>query len=80
MELATTERVWSRSVERRKLCYTTSIGDGDGKSFQLVRERDPYNGVTIHKGERLALVSKRLKMRHCKQRRTPKIKLTSNAN
>ena len=30
-------------------------------SFQLVRETDPYNGVTIHKDECLAHVSKRLK-------------------
>ena len=32
----------NRSVEKRKLCYTTFIGDGDSKSFQQVREMDPY--------------------------------------
>ena len=39
------KRIWSRSVKKRKLCYTTFIGDGDSKIFQEVCEMDPYNGV-----------------------------------
>ena len=32
MEPAVAQLIWSRSVEKRKLCYTTFIGDGDSKS------------------------------------------------
>ena len=72
MEPAAAKRIWSRSVENRKLCYTTFIGDGDSKSYQQVCEMDPYNGVTIHKEECLAHVSKRLKKTLCKKKKNTK--------
>ena len=36
MEPAVATLIWSRSVERRKLCHTTFIGNGDDKSYQQV--------------------------------------------
>ena len=36
MEPAAAKLIWSRSVGKRKLCYTTFIGDGDYKSFLQV--------------------------------------------
>ena len=72
MEPAAAKRIWSRSVKKRKLCYTTFIGDGDSKSYQEVCEMDPYNGATIHKEECLAHVSKRLKKTLCKKKKNTK--------
>ena len=72
MEPAAAKLMWNRSVEKRKLCYTTFIGDGDSKSFQQVCEMDPYDGATIHKEECLALVSKRLKKTLCKIKKNTK--------
>ena len=46
--------------------------DGDSKSFQEVCDMDPFNGVTIHKEECLAHVSKRLKKTLCKIKKTKK--------
>ena len=80
MEPAAAKLIWSRSVEKRKLCYTTFIGDGDSKSYQLVRDMKLYNGDTIHKEECLPHVSKRLKKTLCKKRRTPNLKPMSNTN
>ena len=61
MEPAAAKIIWSRSVERRKLCFTTFIGDGDSTSYQLVSGIKLYNGAPIRKEECLAHVSKRLK-------------------
>ena len=61
MEPAAATLIWSRSVESRKLCYTTFIGDGDSKSYQQVSKMNPYDGALIRKEECLAHVSKRLK-------------------
>ena len=61
MEPAAAKIIWSRSVERHKLCFTTFIGDGDSKSYQLVSGMKLYNGATIRKEECLAYISKRLK-------------------
>ena len=65
MEPTAAKMIWNRSVQKRKLCYTTFLGDGDSKSFQQVTEMDPYNGVQIEKEECLAHVSKRLKKTLC---------------
>ena len=65
MEPAAAMLIWSRSIQKRKLCYTTFIGDGDSKSFQQVCNLNPYNGTPIRKEECLAHVSKRLKKTLC---------------
>ena len=74
MEPAATQMIWSRYVEKRKLCYTTFIGDGDSKSYQLVSDMPLYNGDTIHKEECLAHASKRLKENLCKKKMNTKSK------
>ena len=79
IEPAAVKRIWSRSVEKRKLCCTTFIGDGDSKSYQEVCEMYPYNEVTIHKEECLAHVSKRLKKTLCNIKKNTK-NITSNSN
>ena len=73
-------RIWSRSVEKRKLCYTTFIGDGDSKSYQkyviwilttesLFIKKNVWRMYLNHSRRRFA-----------ESRRTPKSKLTFNAN
>ena len=74
MEPAAAKLIWSRSVEERKLCYTTFIGDGHSKSYQLVSDMSLYYGDTIHKEECLAHVSKRLMKTLCKKKRNTKSK------
>ena len=64
-------------MEKRKLCNTTFIGDGDSKSFQEVCDMDPYKGVTIQKEECLPHVYKRLKKTLCKIKKDTKNELTS---
>ena len=51
MEPAAAKIIWSRSVSKHKLCYSTFIGDGDSKSYQQVASMDPYPLVQIHKEE-----------------------------
>ena len=66
MELADAKLIWSRSVEKRKLCYTTFIGGGDSKSFQQVCDLNLYNNTTPFRTEEcLARFSKRLKKTLC---------------
>ena len=72
MEPAAATLIWSRSVQKRKLCYTTFIGDGDSKSFQKVSDMNPYNDTPIRKEECLAHVSKRLKKALCKVKKNTK--------
>ena len=49
MEPAAAQLIWSRSVEKHKLCYTTFIGDGNSKSYQLVSDMKLDDGATIYK-------------------------------
>ena len=55
------EIIWSRSIEKHRLCYSTFISDGDSKAYRQFVSINPYQDVPIHKEERLAHVSKRLK-------------------
>ena len=66
MEPEAAKMIWSRSTGKRKLCYTTFIGDGDSKSYTKVSQMNPYDSLPIHKEECLAHVSKRLKKTLCK--------------
>ena len=72
MEPAAAKLIWSRSVEKRKLCYTTFIGDGDSKSFQQVCDLNLYNDTPVRKEECLAHVSKRLKKTLCTVKKNTK--------
>ena len=53
--------MWSRSVERHGLRYTTLVGDGDSKAFDKVKAHSPYGpDFDITKEECINHVSKRL--------------------
>jgi len=49
MEVEGVKRIWLRSVADLKLQYTTSISDGDAKTFATLLELGP--DVTIIKHE-----------------------------
>ena len=72
MEPAAVKLIWSRSVEKRKLCYTTFIGDGDSKSFNQVCDLNLYSNTTVRKEVCLAHVTKRLKKTLCIVRKNTK--------
>ena len=72
MEPEAAKTIWSRSVEKHKLCYSTFIGDADAKSYQQVVSMDPYPLVPIHKEECLAHVSKRIRKTLCKIKKNTK--------
>ena len=61
MEPEAAKLIWGRSVEKRQLCYTTCIGDGDSKSFNEVTRMKPYDPITVEKEECITHVAKRLK-------------------
>ena len=62
MESSAALEIWSRSVEKHSLAYTTYVGDGDSKSFKRLCDDDPYNGKEIvRKEECLGHTQKRLK-------------------
>ena len=52
--------LWKRSEEQLKLLYTTLISDGDAKTYNLLCENDPYNGVPIEKHDCVGHVQKRM--------------------
>jgi len=60
METSGTVEIFDRSIEKRNLCYTTFIGDGDSAAYPSVVEADPYKGKTINKGECVGHVQKRV--------------------
>ena len=60
METAGTIDIFQRSIAKRRLCYTTFLGDGDSSSYPSVVEADPYNRKTINKGECIGHVQKRV--------------------
>ena len=72
MEPEAARIIWSRSVEKHQLCYSTFIGDGDSKSYRQVVNMDPYPLVAIHKEECLAHVSKRVKKSLCRIKKSTK--------
>ena len=39
MEAAGAARIFCRSIQKRKLKYTTFVGDGDSSTFQIVSEK-----------------------------------------
>jgi len=41
METSGTVEIFDRSIEKRNLCYTTFIGDGDSAAYPSVVEADP---------------------------------------
>lgn len=47
-------------IEKRNLCYTTYIGDGDSSAYPSVVVADPYKGEKITKGECIGHVQKRV--------------------
>ena len=72
MEPAAAKLIWGRSVEKRKICYTTFIGDVDSKWFQQVCDLNLYNDTPVRKDECLAHVSKRLKKTLCTVKKNTK--------
>ena len=74
MEPEAAKIIWSRSISKHQLCYSTFIGDGDSKSYQQVVSMDPYPLVPIHKEECLAHVSKRVKKSLCRIKKNTKNK------
>ncbi|GFS01778.1 hypothetical protein ElyMa_006430500 [Elysia marginata] len=60
METHAAELLWSRSIKRHKLRYTTMLSDGDAKSFNRLTEIAPYPGTVIEKEECINHVGKRL--------------------
>ena len=72
MEPEAAKIIWSRSIEKRKLCYTIFIGDGDSKSYSQVSQMNPYDSLPIHKEECLSHVTKRLKKTLCRIKKNTK--------
>ena len=62
MESSAALEIWSRSVEKHSLAYTTYVVDDDSKSFKRLCDDDPHNGKEIvRKEECLGHTQKRLK-------------------
>ena len=62
---------WSRSLERRKLCYVTFIGGGDCKGHQAVVDSSPYGpDCQVEKEECVEHIQKRVgtRLRDLKKR------------
>ena len=61
MEMEGAKVLWSRSVERLNLRYTTVVSDGDSKTIQALNEMKPYGeDVPIVKHECVVHVQKRV--------------------
>ena len=60
MESAGVLEIFERSVEEKKLRYTTYLGDGDSKSFQNIINSDPYPGIIVTKSECIGHAQKRV--------------------
>ena len=60
MEPEGVSRIFTRSVESRKLQYTGYIGDGDSKSFSSIKASKPYGNKDIVKLECVGHVQKRM--------------------
>ena len=64
------ERIFSRSIETRRLCYTDYYGDGDSKSFVSVQ--NIYAPKVVSKKESIGHVQKRVGTRLRKLKKTEK--------
>ncbi|GFR99089.1 hypothetical protein ElyMa_004519500 [Elysia marginata] len=61
MEVKAAEVLWSRSVERHKLLYTTMVSDGDSKAHTMLLELMPYSpDEEVQKEDCINHVGKRL--------------------
>ena len=60
MESEAAHILWCRSLEKRKLRYTTYIGDGDCKGFNEVCTAKPYGDVPVVKEECVCHIQKRM--------------------
>ena len=60
MESTSVVSLWKRSEEKRGLCYTQYIGDGDSKGYHNVVASDPYGETVVVKEECIGHVQKRL--------------------
>ena len=65
MEPEAAKLIWGRSIAKRKLCYTTFIGDGDSKAYNEITLMKPYDPITVQKEECITHVAKRLKKNLC---------------
>ena len=60
METEAVKKIWSRSVEKHNLRYTTYIGDGDSKGHAAVNEMKIYGATKVEKEECVGHVQKRV--------------------
>ena len=60
MESEAAHLLWCRSLEKRKLWYTTYIGDGNCKGFNEVCTAKPYGDVPVVKEECVGHIQKRM--------------------
>ena len=60
MEAQGAKEMWTRSVERNRMQYTTFVGDGDSKAYKTVCEEKPYGEVEIKKADCIGHVQKRM--------------------
>ena len=51
MEASGVVRIFQKSAEKAKLCFTMYIGDGDTKVYPTVVKAEPYTNKQIVKGE-----------------------------
>ena len=70
MEVTGVERIFSRSIETHRLCYTDYYGDGDSKSFSSVEH--VYSPKVVKKKECIGHVQKRVGTRLRKLKKTEK--------
>ena len=69
MEVVGVERIFSRSIETRRLCYTDYYWDGDSKCFVFVQEYLCPESIKLRKN---ACVQKRVGTRLRKLKKTEK--------
>ena len=60
MEATGVIKIFKRSVETKKLRYTTYLGDGDSNSFKDIVESNIYPGYEVEKHECIGHVQKRV--------------------
>ena len=60
MEASGVKNIYNRSIETKKLRYTTYLGDGDSKSYNEISQSNPYPGHKIEKLECIGHVQKRV--------------------
>lgn len=78
MELAGARKIFSRSVQKYKLRYSTVISDGDSKTIVSLNSEKVYGAVAIVKHECVGHVQKRV-VAHLKKLKTASGTLMSGA-